>query len=57
MNEELLRLLRALLWIKDTADGKKATLGQQGQGMDGYSELANYRQLVEEMRKHVPEDS
>ena len=36
--------------IYDAAISGKATFANQGQGMDGYSQLANYNALVEKFR-------
>jgi hypothetical protein len=41
---------RSLIKVKDAADGKTALFSCQGQGLDGYSELANYRQIIEKFR-------
>lgn len=37
-----------LTHIKMCADGKVAQISNQGQALDGYSELANYRQVIQE---------
>ena len=44
-------LVQWLIKIKDMADGGKTSLANQGQALDGYSELANYRDIIEQMRK------
>ena len=41
----------ALIRIKQCADGGTELVSNQGQGMDGYSELANYRQVIEKYIK------
>jgi len=42
--------LRWFVKVRDMADGRVATVTHQGQAMDGYSELAEYRSLVEKVR-------
>jgi len=37
-----------LLAVKNAADGGTELISCQGQPMDGYSELANYRSILEE---------
>lgn len=41
----------ALIRVKQCADGVIGTdlMSNQGQGMDGYSELANYRNVLEKI--------
>ena len=49
--ERLMRLsslFSQLKLVKDAADGKSELVSNQGQAMDGYSELANYRQIIED---------
>lgn len=43
----------ALIRVKQCADGVigVALMSNQGQGMDGYSELANYRNVIEKAIK------
>ena len=36
-----------IIRIKKAADGGSETFANQGQAMDGYSELANYRSIIE----------
>ncbi len=36
-----------LVCIKICADGKDALVSNQGQALDGYSELANYRDIIQ----------
>lgn len=36
-----------MLKVKQVADDQTSTFVCQGQGMDGYSELANYRSILE----------
>ena len=51
-NKELDRLrgiIRQMVWVKAVADGGDALLSNQGQGMDGYSELANYRAILSKL--------
>lgn len=45
-------LLAKFVKVKDLADKGIALFSCQGQAMDGYTELANYRMLVEEVKKH-----
>lgn len=45
-------LVKDLLNIKDTADGKVSLFSCQGQSMSGYDELANYRRLLENYRRN-----
>lgn len=39
----------SLIEVKQCADGGTETFANQGQAMDGYSELANYRSLIEKL--------
>jgi len=45
-------LIDQLIEIKHKADGKIETLANQGQAMDGYSELANYRNIIDKLERH-----
>jgi len=45
------KAIKKMLAVKDASDGKVALLSCQGQAMDGYSELANYRQILDQYRK------
>ena len=47
----IIELIKQLIHIKDIADNKITTLSCQGQGMDGYTELAEYRNIIEKLRK------
>ena len=49
--ETMIELTKQLIHIKDIADNKIVTLSCQGQGMDGYTELAEYRNIIEKLRK------
>ena len=42
-------LVKKLINTKRIADGGIATFSCQGQGMDGYSELAEYRALIDKL--------
>lgn len=44
---ELEVAMDSLVRIKAAADGGQALAGNQGQALDGYSELANYRAVIE----------
>lgn len=45
------KAIKKMLKVKDASDGRVALFSCQGQAMDGYSELANYRQILEQYRK------
>ncbi len=45
------QIIERLLRIKAAADGGKTLLSNQGQAMDGYSELAAYRQVLSDYVK------
>jgi hypothetical protein len=45
-----------LLNTKDAADGKHPLLSNQGQALDGYSELANYRASLNKLRALISRD-
>ena len=47
----LCRLAAGLVRVKAVSDGGVATFACQGQGMDGISELAHYRSIVDKFRK------
>ena len=49
-NKKQKRALDKMFRVKDASDGKVALVSCQGQAMDGYSELANYRQILEQYR-------
>jgi len=38
--------IKQMLAVYDVSTSGKALFSQQGQGMDGYSELANYRSII-----------
>ncbi len=40
-------VVRKMLDVKEVADSGKALFSCQGQAMDGYSELANYRNILD----------
>lgn len=44
--EQLQAMIDALIRVKQCADGGTELVSNQGQGMDGYSELANYRAII-----------
>ena len=41
----------AMIRVKQAADGGDVLVSNQGQGMDGYSELANYRAVLDKLIK------
>ena len=41
------RVIAQMLAVKKAADSGQALVSCQGQGMDGYSELANYRSILD----------
>ena len=43
--------MNALIRIKECADGGIELVSNQGQTLDGYSELANYRSIIEKFVK------
>ena len=45
--ERLRGILDKLLRVKAAADGGDELLSNQGQALDGYSELANYRSILD----------
>lgn len=48
---ELRRLLQRLIDVDDADKSGKGLVSAQGQGMDGYTKLANYERCVEKARK------
>ncbi len=50
---DLSKHLRSLIRVKDAADGRVKMVSNQGQAMDGFSELANYRSLVDKIKKDI----
>ena len=42
-------LIKHLINIKRLADGGIPTFGAQGQAMDGYTELAEYRAIIDKL--------
>ena len=46
---EIVMLVKHLINIKRLADGQTPTFGAQGQAMDGYTELAEYRKLIDKL--------
>ena len=42
-------LVKKLINVKRLADGQIPTFGAQGQAMDGYTELAEYRALIDRL--------
>jgi hypothetical protein len=44
-------VVKSLVNVKKTADGGLPLISNQGQAIDGYSELANYRALIEKLEK------
>lgn len=53
VNKKLLEVCKMLIEIKDMADGGKPSIANQGQALDGYSELANYRSIIESRVKQA----
>ena len=49
--ERLQGILEGLLTVKRAADGNQPLLSNQGQALDGYSELANYRAILKKLEK------
>lgn len=45
--DNLRKIIKRLLAVKKAADSGQALVSCQGQAMDGYTELANYRQILE----------
>jgi len=50
-NRRLQTTMDALIHIKQCADGKTELVSNQGQALDGYSELANYRNIIDKFVK------
>jgi hypothetical protein len=46
-------LVRALIRTKNVADGKIECVANQGQALDGYSELANYRAIIDKLKEII----
>ena len=44
---KLRQIVKKLIKVKAAADGKIELISNQGQAMDGYSELYNYRSILE----------
>ncbi len=40
-------VVRKMLDVKEASDSGKALVSNQGQAMDGYTELANYRNILD----------
>ena len=40
-------IIASLISVKNAADGKTELISNQGQALDGYSELANYRYIIQ----------
>jgi hypothetical protein len=53
MTEEILKKVQRLVEIKAMADGGVESVTNQGQAMDGYSELANYRDIIKEIEELI----
>jgi len=51
-----LECLGDMLAVKRAADGKESLYSNQGQALDGYSELYNYRQILAKIEEAVEED-
>ena len=49
--KKLRATMNALIHIKQCADGGTSSVSNQGQALDGYSELANYRDVIEKFMK------
>ena len=47
---ELEDVVTQMLRIKDLADGQVITISNQGQALDGYTELASYRSILSRFR-------
>jgi hypothetical protein len=45
------KLIKNLIDIYDAANSLKPTHANQGQAMDGFSELRNYREIIKEIKK------
>ena len=54
MTKDIEILIRKLIYIKECADGKRKLIANQGQAMDGFSELYNYRDIIEKIRNILP---
>lgn len=49
--EKETKIIEKMLAVKEASDNQTALISCQGQAMDGYSELANYRYILEEYIK------
>ena len=49
--KKLRTAMDALVRVKQCADGGTELVSNQGQALDGYSELANYRSVIERFIK------
>lgn len=49
-NRRLKTIVDALIKVKECADAGTALISNQGQALDGYSELANYRAIIEKAK-------
>lgn len=49
-NRRLKAIVDDLIEVKKCADGGTALISNQGQALDGYSELANYRAIIEKAK-------
>ena len=49
--EELEATIKRMRDVYHAATSSKALISNQGQGMDGYSELASYRSILEALEK------
>jgi len=54
--QEGMQLLKDMLQIKAAADGQTPMMANQGQAMDGYSELHNYRAIAEKAQALVDKE-
>ncbi len=45
--DNLRQIVKRMLAVKEASDSGKPLVSCQGQAMDGYSELANYRSILE----------
>ncbi len=48
-----LKIIKALVDIKSASDGQKPLFACQGQAMDGFTELAHYRDLAEKAMRFL----
>lgn len=47
--DNLRKIIKRLLAVKKASDSGKSLVSCQGQAMEGYSELANYRAILEQI--------